>query len=260
MGPRDLIKSLARITVSSAEFERDTDRYQTLLDTHPPVEGKVDGAKIAVFQLGNTELWLKDNESQQGFSEIGLGISDQERFERRLAKLGVGFRPVHGRLNQAKERREWLLLDTNNTRGLAISCIAPRNAVARQPECVDIDHAVVRSSAPDSITALLGARLGLDLRMDISNAAWDARLMFFRAGDAILEVAQKLSDVGTAVEDTLYGLSWRTPNIQRCHERIASGGFSVSPIRQGRKPGTMVFTVYDAPGAVPTLFIGQQAP
>ena len=36
-------------------------------------------------------------------------------------------------------------------------------------------------------------------------------------------------------------------------------GFNVSEVRTGRKPGTKVFTVRDAPGGVPTLMLQQNA-
>jgi acetylornithine deacetylase/succinyl-diaminopimelate desuccinylase-like protein len=40
--------------------------------------------------------------------------------------------------------------------------------------------------------------------------------------------------------------------------RLAAAGFDVSEVRQGRKPGTKVFTVRDAPGGVPTLMLSAE--
>ena len=36
---------------------------------------------------------------------------------------------------------------------------------------------------------------------------------------------------------------------------MAAAGFDVSEVRTGRKPGTRVFTVRDAPGGTPTLML-----
>ena len=39
---------------------------------------------------------------------------------------------------------------------------------------------------------------------------------------------------------------------------MAGAGFDVSELRSGRKPGTHVFTVRDAPGGVPTLMLSAE--
>jgi len=51
-------------------------------------------------------------------------------------------------------------------------------------------------------------------------------------------------------------LSWRANYIEAANARMAKAGFDVSEIRTGRKPGTRVFTVRDAPAKVPTIVIG----
>jgi hypothetical protein len=40
--------------------------------------------------------------------------------------------------------------------------------------------------------------------------------------------------------------------------RMAAAGFDVSEVRAGRKPGTHVFTVRDAPAGVPTLMLSAE--
>jgi catechol 2,3-dioxygenase-like lactoylglutathione lyase family enzyme len=112
-----------------------------------------------------------------------------------------------------------------------------------------LDHIVVRSSNSDRAAALFGARLGLDMRLDREAAG--RRLMFFRCGDAIVEIAhfpdEKL--------DSFWGLSWRVADAEASRARLAEAGVNVSDVRAGVKPGTRVFTVRDQSCGVPTLMI-----
>lgn len=55
--------------------------------------------------------------------------------------------------------------------------------------------------------------------------------------------------------DTVYGLSWRVTDLPAARARLRHAGFSVSDIRPGRRKGTQVATVHDAPAGIPTLLI-----
>jgi hypothetical protein len=120
-----------------------------------------------------------------------------------------------------------------------------------------LDHAVVASGDGDFTSALLSGRLQLDMRLDLTNENWDARLMFFRCGDLIIEVYQPLSKPLGPERDRFFGLSWRTDNIEATHSELSARGFDVSEIRAGRRPGTQVCTVRDRTHGVPTLILGR---
>ena len=85
----------------------------------------------------------------------------------------------------------------------------PRTGARRR---AGLDHVVVRTPDPDRAAALYGARLGLDMRLDRSNPAWGSRLMFFRCGDLIVEIAHDLKAGVSSGPDRLWGLSWRVPD------------------------------------------------
>lgn len=79
--------------------------------------------------------------------------------------------------------------------------------------------------------------------------------MFFRCGDAIMEIVHDSS-----VEDgrdRLWGLSWRVANADAARVCLAAAGVDVSEVRAGMKPGTRVFTVRNQSCGVPTLMIEQ---
>jgi hypothetical protein len=79
------------------------------------------------------------------------------------------------------------------------------------------------------------------------------RMMFFRCGDAIVEIIH--DEALTDGRDKLWGLSWRVANAQAERERLANAGLEVSDVRTGMKPGTRVFTVRNETCGVPTLMI-----
>ncbi len=115
---------------------------------------------------------------------------------------------------------------------------------------------MIRSRDPERTLALLAGRLVLELRLDRSNPAWGTRLLFFRCGDTVLEVSHELAAGITDAPDSLWGLTWRVPDVAASHARLAAAGMPVSPLRMGRKPGTQIFTIRDQAAGVPTAFIG----
>jgi len=119
-----------------------------------------------------------------------------------------------------------------------------------------LDHVVIRTPDPERAVALYGGRLGLDLRLDRSNPQWNARLLFFRCGETVVEIAHDLNKGVSDGPDRLWGLCWRAPDIVACHARLATAGVEVSALRDGRRPGTQVFTVESHTANVPTIVIG----
>jgi catechol 2,3-dioxygenase-like lactoylglutathione lyase family enzyme len=115
---------------------------------------------------------------------------------------------------------------------------------------------VVRTPNAERAIAFYAGRLGLDLRLDRSNPQWNARLLFFRCGDLVVEIAHELKKGVSDAPDELWGLSWRTPDIARCHARLKKAGVDVSEPRDGRRPGSQIMTVTSHTANVPTIVIG----
>lgn len=116
-----------------------------------------------------------------------------------------------------------------------------------------LDHVVVLTGDVDVAAANLGARLGLELRLDRTIEATGFRALFFRCGDAVVEVIAPAERA--ARPDTFGGIAWRVPDLEATRERIMTLGVDVSEVRTGRKPGTRVATVRDPGLATPTLLI-----
>ncbi len=256
-------------------------RLQALLGLTPEWIGADGGARHAWFQMGNIALDViaptgpgltgdmvaaRIASHGEGVWALAFAIAAPEKFLRTLSNRGL--RPSQlGKLRVIREggteRRYWqmstLLLDPlaghpvfliDQAQGFAW----PQAACGQAP-VIGIDHVVIRTGDSVRAAATYGAGLGLDLRMDRSVPEFGGRMQFFRVGDAILEVVADAKQSGQA--DRLWGLSWRVEDARAAQSRIASAGFDVSPVRAGRKPGTDVFTVRDAPAGVPTLMVAK---
>jgi catechol 2,3-dioxygenase-like lactoylglutathione lyase family enzyme len=227
-----------------------------------------------------------------------LGLrADRSSASIRLSNLRLQFRPISshaqglcdlgfavgdiGKARQLLERRTLITTGGNEVGALALPAAATHGvfiSVMERPAGGDraaplpiagtdpqatvtgLDHVVIRSPNPERAIALYAGRLGLSLRLDRTEPAWGARLLFFRCGDLIVEVAHDLrAGVGDG-PDQLWGLSWRVPSVAAAHARLESAGVTVSGIRAGRRPGTQVLTVKSHTTGVPTLLIGPQSP
>ena len=80
----------------------------------------------------------------------------------------------------------------------------------------------------------------------------DIRMMFFRIGGVTLEVIENYD-----IKSLSYGgVGWHSENISKCHKRLIGSNFDMSEVRKGRKPGTIVSTIRNAPLLIPTIIIG----
>ena len=84
---------------------------------------------------------------------------------------------------------------TDMTRGVRLFFLEranerPLSAPTAAAPITAMDHVVIGTADPERTAALYGARLGLDMALDRSHPEW-GRLMFFRCGDVVVEVAHK---------------------------------------------------------------------
>ena len=156
-----------------------------------------------------------------------------------------------------------LRLSTAASHGAPIALVesggqpAPSLATVDEASAISaLDHIVIRTPNPERAVAFYAGRLGLDLRLDRSNPEWGSRLLFFRCGDLVVEIAHDLKAGVSDGPDHLWGLSWRASDIARVNARLKSAGVDVSPVRTGRRPGTEVFSVNSHTEGVPTIVIG----
>jgi len=219
------------------------DAYETLLGRRA-VDGRL--------QTGNVGLTF--GAAGNGLSSMVFAASDLDKAARLLERRAV----------PSERQGDRLVLSRAATHGVPIELCESKERAAPSPLAGSddaaaisaLDHIVVRTANPERAIAFYAGRLGLDLRLDRSNPAWGSRLLFFRCGDLVVEIAHDLRKGVSDGPDHLWGLSWRTPDIAKANARLKAAGIDVSEPRDGRRPGSQVFTVKDHTEGVPTLVIG----
>jgi catechol 2,3-dioxygenase-like lactoylglutathione lyase family enzyme len=204
------------------------------------------------LQTGNVGLTF--GAGGGGLSSMVFATGDLDKAARLLERRAVS----------SEREGDRLVLSRQATHGVPIELCQRNESALPSPlagsdEAAAIsalDHLVVRTPNPERAVALYAGRLGLDLRLDRSNPAWGSRLLFFRCGDLVVEIAHDLKRGVSDGPDHLWGLSWRTPDIARANARLKAAGLDVSEPRDGRRPGSQVFTVKNHTEGVPTLVIG----
>jgi catechol 2,3-dioxygenase-like lactoylglutathione lyase family enzyme len=205
--------------------------------------------------------WLQTGNVGLTFGADGDALSSLVFATRDLDKAA---RLLERRAVPSERRGDRLALARGATHGVKIELRAPAHHDAPSPladseeaaSISELDHVVVRTPNPERAVAFYAGRLGLDLRLDRSNPEWGSRLLFFRCGDLVVEIAHDLKQGVSDGPDHLWGLSWRASDIAKVNARLKNAGVDVSPVRTGRRPGTEVFSVNSHTEGVPTIVIG----
>jgi catechol 2,3-dioxygenase-like lactoylglutathione lyase family enzyme len=259
-----VIEGLHHVAIAVRDLDAAVDGYRRLLDIEPAAQDG-GGARRAWFWLDNMglEVISPDGEGASGarvghrLEEAGEGVwllaftaSDLDADARLAERRGLA-------ISERTERAA--MFEPASTGGVQVALMGfpPLPSRARAPLSA-LDHVVIRTANIDRAVANFGGRLGLDLRLDRANPGWGARQLFFRCGDAVVEFGASLKAPVSEAPDSFGGLAWRVSDPEAVHTRLAAAGFDVSEVRQGRKPGTHVFTVRDAPAGVPTLMLSAE--
>jgi len=279
-----VITGLDHIALVVRDLDAAVDGYRRLLGVAPNWMGDGGGVRQAWFQFPNMALDVISPEGDGPFADgvrahvdahgegiwaVAFTADNLEAFAALLNRRGIKasapsvVRTVHA----DGRKRSWLAsnLDPAGTGGVQLLLMAPPRDGAwplsepAGPGAIEkLDHVVVQTANVDRALAIYGAKLNLDLRLDRENPQWGARQLFFRVGDAVVEMGASLKDPPSDKLDRFGGLAWRVTDPEAAQARIAAAGFDVSEVRTGRKPGTKVFTVRDAPGGVPTLMLSAE--
>jgi catechol 2,3-dioxygenase-like lactoylglutathione lyase family enzyme len=284
-----MITALDHVALAVRDLPAAIDGYRRLFGVEPEWVGGDGGARHAWFQFPNMALDVITAHGEGAFGDrmrahldqhgegvwalaftVGRTVDDLAPFQKLMTRRGLRAVPPHltRTTHDDGRKRYWLnaSIDPEDTGGLQVLLVAPpRDGVPfplsepTGPGAIEkLDHVVVQTANVDRALAIYGAKLGLDLRLDRANAQWGARQLFFRVGDTVVEVGASLKAPPSDAPDRFGGLAWRVADPEAAQARIAAAGFDVSEVRTGRKPGTKVFTVRDAPAGVPTLMLSAE--
>ena len=262
-----MISGFDHVVIAVNDITAATAAYETLLGCTAGEDDSRDGSATARLVLGNIAVELMapagDGETArrlraaleagEGLKSLVFATLDIERAHRRCKRVGLEPEAIAARASHRSFRA-----NSERTHGVRLFFLQREAPLAPAPRgeasVVALDHVVIRTSDIERAATLYGARLGLDMRLDREIAG--RRLMFFRCGDAIVEIAHDPARDG----DLIWGLSWRIAEADAARARLAEAGVDVSEVRPGMKSGTRVFTVRDQTCGVPTLMIEQPPP
>lgn len=279
-----MLNRFDHITIAARELEPAVDGTQRLLGRAPVWRGSHPelGTHSALFALSNAwvelvaplpgaeqaeglRAWLDAH--GEGLQSIAFGCADAAACSAALRERGLRATPpqdgtAHG-LDGSTRRYRTVELSPRQTRGVPLviverdaeqlALLAAGTAVGAD-QCDALDHVVVRTGDPDAALALYGQ--GLAIRLALDRTLGTTRMLFFRLGGVTVEVVHDPSRVDS---DALQGAAFRARDLDATHARLKAAGFNVSEVREGRKPGTKVMTVRDAPCGVPTLLLRDPA-
>ncbi len=241
------------------------------------------GTASALFSVANTAIELlapiKDRPAEARFHALLKGQESRltslaftadniDSAHHVFTRRGLAPSPIaHGssQNTQSGAKRDW-----RRFRCADAACAEIKTFILSPPEpplappnpplgCVTaMDHLVINTPNPERATAHYGARLGLRFALDRTIKAFHTRFLFFRIGGLTLEIihrTEQKADPNTP--DTLWGITWRVDDLEKTHHRLAANGLEISAIREGRKPGTRVFTVHDGTLGIPTLCLAK---
>ncbi|MDO8980891.1 MAG: VOC family protein [Afipia sp.] len=277
-----MITGLDHAVVLVRDIEAGVAGYQTLLGRTPMWRAQSNGVATAIFVLDNTSLELMApagegeaadrvraalDKQGEGLASLAFGVDDIAKAHHRLTRLGLAPEEisdgaskdlVSGRTLTWKRTRA----SAEFTHGIRLFFLQRGERLARSEETAAasvaaLDHLVIATPDPERTAALYGARLGLDMKLDRTIAALGTRFLFFRTGGLVFEVIHRTKDGRGDGPDKIYGVSWRVADIEATRARLLGAGLDVSDPREGRKPGTRVFTVRTGTFGVPTIVIQQ---
>ncbi len=274
-----MIAGIDHIGLQVRDLERTVAAYEVVFGREASWRGGATGWRHAWFQFGNAALdivaadgdggaRIRDDIEKfgEGIRGLGFTVPDIDTAVTLFTRRGLDVLPPHTTMteNAAGAQRAWRIAMLKRSSGHGVSLFLVQQAAERWPvpaprfgdaSVGDLDHIVVRTPDAERAVALYGGRLGLDLRLDRTNEKWGARQLFFRVGGAVVEIGTGLTAPVSDAKDDFGGLAWRVKDAAAARARIAAAGIDVSALRQGRKPGTAVFTVRNATGGAPTRML-----
>jgi catechol 2,3-dioxygenase-like lactoylglutathione lyase family enzyme len=259
-----MITGIDHVVIGVHDLDAGLAAYERLLNRGIALRYERDGVATALIATANVAVELMApvgdapmaerlrsaiEEHGEGLLSMAVAVSDIERMHRRIERVGLAPDAISdGEAGALRWRR--FRANTEAANGVRLFFIereTPLSDMSRS-DVHALDHVVIHNTDMERAAALYGARLGLDMRLD--RHVGDRRLMFFRCGDLVVEIAQ-----ASEPAHRLWGLSWRVSDAAATQARLASEGVNVTAVRDGFKPGTRVFSVRDNTCGVPTLML-----
>ena len=250
-----MIKSLDRITYLASSLEKAEKTFSSFFDLKPSkrvisaeknYESLIYIFENMCFEVIEKKDDLSEKNKLYGFSLLSDDLSSidisiiseknnrQEEFEDKVQSV---------KSIDIKQSPDFQLL-VNEYENLNMDRANENNLYA-------LDHLVLTTNKSDDLIDLYEKELGIRLALDQFVEKWGGRMLFFRTGQATIEVI----DNKVEGNDQFWGLAWKTKDIRKKREYLIENGFNVSDVKDGRKKDTLVATVKFDEVKIPTLLV-----
>ena len=250
-----MIKSLDRITYLASSLEKAEKTFSSFFDLKPSkrvisaeknYESLIYIFENMCFEVIEKKYDLSEKNKLYGFSLLSDDLSSidisilseknnrQEEFEDKVQSV---------KSIDIKQSPDFQLL-VNEYENLDMDRANENNLFA-------LDHLVLTTNKSDDLIDLYEKELGIRLALDQFVEKWGGRMLFFRTGQATIEVI----DNKVEGNDQFWGLAWKTKDIRKKREYLVENGFNVSDVKDGRKKDTLVATVKFDEIKIPTLLV-----
>jgi hypothetical protein len=228
-----MTKKVDRIVLAVADLSSSIQEYQRFFGIAPYAAEPSGESVSAWWGLPNTVIQLVQSvDEKPRVQALVFSAADAKPTQQPLANaLGLDLRLCDG---SATEKFRRLIPDA-------------------QTNCFTADHIVLRTDDARSCINLFEGELKLRLALDKTVPQWGGRMLFFRVGKMTLEVIESVS--GSSSGSGFWGLAYQCQCLESTVAALAERGVTVSDIREGRKPGTLVATVKSHCLNIPTLLI-----
>ena len=250
-----MIKSLDRITYLASSLEKAEKTFSSFFDLKPSkrvisadknYESLIYIFENMCFEVIEKKDDLSEKNKLYGFSLLSDDLSSidisiiseknnrQEEFEDKVQSV---------KSIDIKQSPDFQLL-VNEYENLDMDRANENNLFA-------LDHLVLTTNKSDDLINLYEKELGIRLALDQFVEKWGGRMLFFRTGQATIEVI----DNKVEGNDQFWGLAWKTKDIRKKREYLIENDFNVSDVKDGRKKDTLVATVKFDEVKIPTLLV-----
>ena len=225
-----MVTGFERIIVEVPDLEEAASCYRRLSGLEGTSAVLPGQGEVIWFCFGNTVIQLQDSERDAAsVSAIVFSPGDEAALPAKVDnKLGLDLRIADG-----------------SDLSLADNLPLPEGDLR-------VDHLVLRAGDAEACIELFGEQLGIRLALDREAPDWGGRMLFFRTGKLTLEVIASRD----TKRSTFWGIAYQCADISATKARLDNAGVSVTQIREGRKPGTLVATIKSHCLGIPTLLIG----
>lgn len=274
------------IIIAVKDLEQTTRDYSLMLGRKPSWRGTHPeyGSANTIFRVDNTYIELLAAQGTgsaasmiaahiatmgEGLSGLIFGTHDLDGFIANAQAQGLALRAPETGFGEAPEtgqKRSWrnVMWDAQAARGIFSFAITHDDPEALKMAEVEgdghftaVDHIVVQTKDAAAAKRFYGDQMGIRLALEQSRPDWGGDMLFFRCNHMSIEVIA--SEKHPSDQDRLWGLAYKTNDIDAAQQRMRMAGIDVSEVREGRKPNTRVCTVKTHCAQVPTLLIEHTA-